>query len=265
VNYGVCVVRAELDDPGSRDTWRAAENTCMTVSDISSKLTGRDASGRWLLPAGSYELMEYAYVSERNPGNPLYIPAYGENWRSLGRVELRDGQTVRFSNAGEFSGWSGWNSPQPAAAVESPESQAESESSEGPWPSDWIGVWQATGRAEEIICSEQFPDCFPNAGELPPFMIPEDQSALEQYIEAMNSGGQECSMTLNYPDFLLDCPPYEIAVDGGGTAYGSGHRLEGTYDPKTDTFQGQFTKRSTWGEGASLPDEFAYGTWTAER
>lgn len=74
VNYGVCILRAELDDPASLDNWRNPNNQCMAVSDYASRRTGRDGVARWLVPAGSYELVEYAYVSERNPGNPHYIP-----------------------------------------------------------------------------------------------------------------------------------------------------------------------------------------------
>ncbi len=266
VNYGVCVVRVDFDDPGSLSTWRAASNMCMTVSDYSSQRTGRDASGRWLLPAGSYELVEYGYVSERNPGNPLYIPAYGENWRALGRIEMRDGQTVRFSNAGEFSGWSGWNSSQPAVAADEQDTRVQPGSAEGPWPSDWIGVWQATARVEEFIC----PDCHPDADldELAAFYdgyrhdlyIPEDQSILDHIVEQMNSDrpeGAECSVTLDYPEYLSICPSYEEDMEYWSAT--QGQRWEGTYDAKSDTFQGRFM---FWYDYSG---EVVSGTWTAVR
>ncbi len=266
VNYGVCVLSVDFDDPGSSTAWRVTNNMCMTVGDYSSRLTGRDASGRWLLPAGSYELVEYSFVSERNPGNPLHIPASGENWRALGRVELRDGQTVRFSNAGDFSGRSGWNTPLPSAAVESPDSQARPESGEGPWPLDWTGVWQATARVEEFIC----PDCHPDAdlGELAAIyegyrntlFIPEDQSLLDHVVEQMNHDrpeGAECSVTLDYPEYLSICPSYEEDVENWSAT--QGQRWEGTYDAKSDTFQGRFM---FWYDYSG---EVVSGIWTAVR
>lgn len=271
VNYGICILSAELDDPAASDNWQVRNNQCMTVSDYASRRTGRDAVGRWLLPAGRYELMEYAYVSERNPGNPLYIPVSGEYRRSIGRVEMRDGQTLRFSNNGNFSGWEGWGSS------DNMDNQEESPLAESQdWPSDWVGEWKVTNTILEHTCR----DC--NDLEEDPqtrvsrmqqhyltriWTIPASLTELETIKQGYNQdrtiprpSGKEVIIELNYPNYLMVFPYFEIPeTEGSGTGRYMGGRWEGVYDQETDRLSGDF---ELWFE---FNGEVYRGTWYAER
>lgn len=269
VNYGVCIVAHRFDNPNETRAWTPPSGWCMTASDFLAHLTGRfPASGRWLLPAGEYELMEVAFASDRNPLESSYKPAYSKNQRSLGKFEMRDGQTYEFSNSGNFSDWQGWGV---SSSVHRQDEIPMTESQD--WPSDWVGSWQAAITILERSCSDSCEAVIDDDAQTRisnvtsfmqnrPFIIPANYSELQEYVDSLNQDidvEAAREIDLNYPNFRMYNPSVDVAQgDGSFTRY-VGILYEGTYSPETDSFSGNF---EFWWD---FSGEVFRGTWYGER
>jgi len=263
-NYGVCIRRYELDDPSAAQSWRHLQDWCLTVSDYASSRTGSVSTMRWLLPAGRYELVEYVFASERNPGVPDYVPEYGTNYRPMSTLVLRDGQTASFSNNGNFSGWLGWGE---TFIAESSDSEPSSDPTEAINTLPWWGFWQGKlsvdsidcqGPYYEIVCGDGSKEASVNSHPHN-FYIPEDNDLIPDVIQAIVDGFEwPLTIEMEYPTYV-----YSVPFTCRGDTCVMGNHFEGSYNETMDNFTGTFVWSEYHYETGS--HVILTGTWIATR
>jgi hypothetical protein len=114
VTYGICIVAFAPDDPNVVARWTSPRDWIISVSDYYDAGRRRPPSRSWWLPAGSYEILEVAFASEINPGDPLYVPHHGNSWRPWGVLRVEPGSRTNFER-GVFDtdGWLPWSHDRP--------------------------------------------------------------------------------------------------------------------------------------------------------
>ena len=261
--YGVCIRGYELDDPATAQSWRHLQDWCLTVSDYASSRMGRTTTMRWRLPAGRYQLEEYAFASERNPGLPSYIPVYGRNYRPLATLELQEGQTARFSNSGDFSGWLGWGE---TVTAESDGIEDSGDQIDDITTLPWGGRWDVTFNVEAVdyqgpywenVCADgTYVENFLEVTRFS-FFIPEDNDLIPDLLQKQIEESEwPLTLEMEYPNYVYDTP---FACQENTCR--SGRFMEGSYDETTDSFTGIFNT-SHYHEESHIK---LTGTWIATR
>lgn len=106
--YGLAILEADVS------AGPLAEEVARSYLPFDGRLTawvegsGRSTVEHWV-PAGSYEMREVWFVSEHNPGNPLYAPVWGCASRPVAQLDLVPGErSVWSSPEGGLAANQGW-------------------------------------------------------------------------------------------------------------------------------------------------------------
>lgn len=114
VTYGICIVAFAPDDSNVVARWAPPQDWIISVSDYYDAGRRSPPPRDWWLPAGSYEILEVAFASEINPGDPLYVPRRGNSWRQWGVLRVEPGSRTRFErSAFDAEGWLSWTHERP--------------------------------------------------------------------------------------------------------------------------------------------------------
>jgi hypothetical protein len=99
VEHGVCINAVTFDDPSVGASWTPPDNNIILAKDCGTNEWMRvdcPAVTRYWVPAGTYTLTEFTYVSEVNPGDPSYSPCHNA-WSKPSRIAvIKPGDTVDF-------------------------------------------------------------------------------------------------------------------------------------------------------------------------
>ncbi len=95
-SHGICIRSATFDDPVEGAWWVGTDSLQFSVDNYwgSPEPDMRNPYEDYRMPNGSYQLTEIIYQSERNPGDPFYIPHFYTMWRDYGTVIVSGGETV---------------------------------------------------------------------------------------------------------------------------------------------------------------------------
>ncbi|NMC10868.1 MAG: hypothetical protein GYA39_07855 [Methanothrix sp.] len=99
VEHGVCIDAVTFDDPSVGSSWTPPDNGIILAKDC--------GANEWMdvdcpvvtefwVPAGTYTLTEFTYVSEVNPGDPGYSPCTNAWSRAPRTVVIKPGDVVDF-------------------------------------------------------------------------------------------------------------------------------------------------------------------------
>lgn len=117
--YGICIASFSLDDPNLNDEVRSyAVNEMMLTVWADARYSTSGGSKKFWVPAGTYQITEVWFGSEINPGDPLYIPQYGNASRVVTTpVQITKGGVVAYSGASAvIDAGTGWTPTRPTCA-----------------------------------------------------------------------------------------------------------------------------------------------------
>ena len=117
--YGICIASFNLDDPNLNDEVRSyAVNDMMLTVWADARYSNSGGTKKFWVPAGSYQITEVWFGSEINPGDPLYIPQYGNASRVVTTpVQITKGGTVAYAGASAaIDASTGWTPTRPTCA-----------------------------------------------------------------------------------------------------------------------------------------------------
>jgi hypothetical protein len=114
-SHGICVRAATFTDTNEADYWGRADNLTFSIGNYwgAPYADDREPFALYRVPTGTYQITEYNGQSEVNPGNPMYIPHFFEQWRNLGTITVAGGQTVPFTDANASYNAQGWTLGRP--------------------------------------------------------------------------------------------------------------------------------------------------------
>lgn len=139
VEHGVCINAVTFDDPSVGASWTPPDNGIILAKDC--------GANEWMdvdcpvvtefwVPAGTYTLTEFTYVSEVNPGDPGYSPCTNAWSRAPITVVIKPGDVVDFGETVFMDG--------PCTVGGYPCSDGPLGSTSGECHSDWTGKWETT-------------------------------------------------------------------------------------------------------------------------
>lgn len=117
--YGICIASYNLDDPNLNDEVRSyAINDMMLTVWSDARYGNSGGTKRYWVPAGTYQITEVWFGSEINPGDPLYIPQYGNASRVVtNAVQISKGGVVTYASASAvIDATTGWAPTRPTCA-----------------------------------------------------------------------------------------------------------------------------------------------------
>lgn len=101
--HGICIQNAVFGDASVAGFWTPPNNWMILAFDVPSGSTRSETRERFWVPAGTYTLTEFLFVSEVNPGDPMYSPCHHARARPAKVYRINPGDTLRFDHLDESS------------------------------------------------------------------------------------------------------------------------------------------------------------------
>lgn len=101
--HGICIQNAVFRDPSVAYSWTPPGNWLILAHDVMPSSTASETRTRFWVPAGTYTLTEFLYVSEVNPGDPMYVPCHHAKSKQTKVYQVNPGDTLRFDHLDESS------------------------------------------------------------------------------------------------------------------------------------------------------------------
>lgn len=102
VEHGVCINAVTFDNPTVGASWTPPDYNIILAKDCGTNEWMRvdcPAVTKFWIPAGTYTLTEFTYVSEVNPGDPSYSPCSNAWSKTPKTVVIKPGDTVDFGES----------------------------------------------------------------------------------------------------------------------------------------------------------------------
>lgn len=101
--HGICIKNAVFRDASVASSWTPPSNWMILAHDVMPSSTASETRTRFWVPAGTYTLTEFLYVSEVNPGDPMYSPCHHAKSKQTKVYQINPGDTLRFDHLDESS------------------------------------------------------------------------------------------------------------------------------------------------------------------
>ncbi|MCQ8902684.1 MAG: right-handed parallel beta-helix repeat-containing protein [Methanothrix sp.] len=101
--HGICIQNVVFNDPSVAVSWTPPSNWLILAFDVPSGSTRSETRERFWVPAGTYTLTEFLFVSEVNPGDPMYVPCCHAVSKPTKVYQIDPGETLRFDHLSEES------------------------------------------------------------------------------------------------------------------------------------------------------------------
>ncbi|NPV63250.1 MAG: hypothetical protein HPY61_11590 [Methanotrichaceae archaeon] len=139
VEHGICINAVTFDDATVGASWTPPDYNIILAKDCGTNEWMRvdcPVVTKFWVPAGTYTLTEFTYVSEVNPGDPSYSPCSNAWSKTPKTVVIKPGDTVDFGESVFMNG--------PCTEGGYPCTGGPLGSSSGGCHSGWTGKWEVT-------------------------------------------------------------------------------------------------------------------------
>lgn len=102
VEHGVCINGVIFDNPSIGAAWTPPTNNTILSKDCGVFewiIADCPVVTEYWVPAGTYKLTEFTYVSEVNPGDPNYIPCHNTWSKPAQTVIIKPGDRIDFGDS----------------------------------------------------------------------------------------------------------------------------------------------------------------------
>jgi hypothetical protein len=99
VEHGICINSVVFDDPSIGASWNPPTNNIILAQDCGAydwSVADCPIVTEYWVPAGTYTLTEFTYVSEVNPGDPNYSPCHNAWSKPAQTVVIKPGDRIDF-------------------------------------------------------------------------------------------------------------------------------------------------------------------------
>ncbi|HOK58812.1 MAG TPA: NosD domain-containing protein [Methanothrix sp.] len=101
--HGICIKNAVFRDPSVAGSWTPPGNWMILAYDVMPSSTASETRTRFWVPAGTYTLTEFLFISEVNPGDPMYVPCRHAKSKPTKVYQINPGDTLLFDHLDESS------------------------------------------------------------------------------------------------------------------------------------------------------------------
>jgi len=101
--HGICIQNAVFRDASVAGLWTPPNNWMILAFDVPAESTRSETRERFWVPAGTYTLTEFLFVSEVNPGDPMYSPCRHAKSKQTKVYQINPGDVLRFDHLDESS------------------------------------------------------------------------------------------------------------------------------------------------------------------
>ncbi len=100
--HGICIQGVVFDNPSlASSSWTPPTDWLILAHDVRAGSSSSETKIRYWVPAGSYRLVEFLFVSEVNPGDPMYVPCSHARAKAPMVYKVNPGDTLRFDHISE--------------------------------------------------------------------------------------------------------------------------------------------------------------------